>query len=131
MQTSAFTVVRMKVLCEKDITARSKYFELRNGFRKWPFNHHFPIIATSLINHLKSTQPAFTCSKWIMKTPEQYKKSVQSYQNQVQRRPSDVFNVNFEQISPIVLVFSLLTLKKQCHQGLQVSCNLYNGNCGQ
>ena len=50
------------------------------------------------------SQPVFICSKSTMETPEQFVKSF--------KRRSGTFIVNFEQISPIVLVIPLLTLKK-------------------
>ena len=49
-------------------------------------------------------QPAFTCSKLIIKTLEQGVKYV--------RRRSGVFIVNFKHISHLVLVFLLLTMSR-------------------
>ena len=50
--------------------------------------------------------PVFTCSNLTMEAPEQYVKYVQSQQWKDQNNFSEV-NVNFEQISHIVLVFPL------------------------
>ena len=50
---------------------------------------------------LKLSQPAITCSKVTIKTPERR-----------HRRHSGVFIVNFEHISHLVLVFLLLTLSR-------------------
>ena len=65
-------------------------------------NLHVPAVS--------DTQPAFTCSKSVIKTPRQYVQSVNIRTNT--RRPSGVFIVKFEQVSCIVLLFPLFTLKK-------------------
>ena len=61
------------------------------------------------------SQSAFTCSKSTMETSEQCVNSVQVYSKDtgttLMTSPC-VFIGNFEQISHIVLVFALLTLKK-------------------
>ena len=75
------------------------------------------------------TQPAFTCSKSIMKTPEECKicsKFTITTRERHQRR-SGVFNVKFEQIS-LVLMLPLLTLNKYAYwvlceiESLSVKC---------
>ena len=56
------------------------------------------------------TQPAITCSKLTIETLEQSAKYVQWCR-------SDVFIVNFEHISHLVLVFLLLTLSRKMPAG--------------
>ena len=66
----------------------------------WHQKYNFDVY---LQNHCKIiTQPAFTISKWTRETLEQGLKYFQSR--------SSTFNVNFEHISHLVLVFLLLTL---------------------
>ena len=54
------------------------------------------------LTYLGKNQPAFTCSKLTVEALEQGVKYVQCR--------SGIFIVNFEHISPLVLVFVLLTL---------------------
>ena len=59
------------------------------------------------------SQPAFTCSKVTMETPEWCVKSVQSLRRRHQRRLFNVFIVSFDQNLHIFWVFPLLTSNKQ------------------
>ena len=58
----------------------------------------------------KYSQPALTCLKSMVETPEQCVKSVRKV-------VLVVAIVNFQQISHIVLVFSCLTLTRKCWLG--------------
>ena len=65
---------------------------------------------------INNTQQVLTCSKFMIETLEQGVRYVRnSYIKTPERgqwRRSGVFNVNFEYISHLVLVFLLLTLNK-------------------
>ena len=92
---------------------RTTAFEKCESSNIWYFQ---TINSKNVILRKESTQLVITCLKSTMKAQEQWKKSVQSLNGQCGH--SGVFIVNkrfvkFEQrISDIILVFSLLTLKK-------------------
>ena len=65
------------------------------------------------------SQPAFTCSKLTTETLEESVKYVQVNNKDTRMTPMGVFNVTFEHISHLVLVFLLLTLSRQMSAGQQ------------
>ena len=71
------------------------------------------------IIHNLTTQSAITCSKLTIETLELGVKcsKITKTPERRQWRRSDVFIVNFEHISHLVLVFLLLTLSKQMSTG--------------
>ena len=64
---------------------------------------------SGFINLWELPQLAFTCPKSANETAEQY---VNFFSKLTIKTCSGVFNVNFEQISHIILVFPLFTLNK-------------------
>ena len=73
-----------------------------------PFLHGFEMVQ-------KCYQQTFTSSKSTIETLKKVVKSVQSTQQTPEQRHwrlSNAFNVNFEQISKLLLVFLLLTLNR-------------------
>ena len=100
-QLTAFHV--MATLAFNELTSQECY--IVSYYHSAPFNYNVTRSTTS-----EGSQPAITCAKLTTETLEQGVKYVESC--------SDVFIVNSEHISHLVLVFLELTLSKRIPAGL-------------